>query len=666
MTQRGDTVNRRVWAAATACACAAVGLAGTWAAPTAAADKPAAGREAPGKGVFVQSKVHAFHLELSAKEWERMQAVGGGMRFPGGPPSSAPPPKPADPPGEEPIERHKGGSFGFEFPWAHAELTAEGRTHKNIGLRYKGGGSYMMSIGKLRRNFKVALDHYDKDLRLHGLRTVNLNAGAMDPTRLREALAYEVYRSAGVPAPRTAFAEVTLTVPGKYDKELLGLYTVVEQVDKSFLRDRFQKDSGLLLKPEVRPAGPRSLFEYRGDNWEPYQVMLGAKGEPSKEEARRVIEFARLIHQADDERFRREIGSYLDIDKFLRFLAVTAFLANLDNAFAGHNYYVYLNPDTKRFVFIPWDLDLAFVGFPMMGSPEQQMDLSLTHPYGGANKLVDRLLAIKEVNEQYQKLLQALAATSFTKERLLKSIETVEQATKEPLAREKTAVEARKEGGGGFGFGGPGGGMFGRMPDLRTFVENRVRSVAVQLDGQSKGFVPAGFGFAPGPMLAGAVMRGADANADKKLSPDEAKTAAKRFFEECDKDKKDQVNEQMVADAINRLLQPPAGFGGPARPGGAPGGGGPRPPGFGPGRFLAGAILRAGDADKNNQLSSRELHSTVERWCTEWDKDKSGALEEKEIADGLNGLLGPPPGPRGPAPMPPAPPAELPRKDGGR
>ena len=39
----------------------------------------------------------------------------------------------------------------------------------------------------------------------------------MDPTRGREALAYAVFRAAGVPAPRTAFAEVTLTVPGKYD-----------------------------------------------------------------------------------------------------------------------------------------------------------------------------------------------------------------------------------------------------------------------------------------------------------------------------------------------------------------------------------------------------------------------------------------------------------------
>src|SRR5207245_1580214 len=106
--------------------------------------------------------------------------------------------------------------------FAHAAFTAEGKTFKEVGLRYKGGGSYVTSGTKLQRNFKVELDHYGEEDLFHGMKKVNLNAGAMDPSRLREALAYGIYREAGVPAPRTAFAEVTLTVPGKYDKEYLG------------------------------------------------------------------------------------------------------------------------------------------------------------------------------------------------------------------------------------------------------------------------------------------------------------------------------------------------------------------------------------------------------------------------------------------------------------
>ena len=109
-------------------------------------------------------------------------------------------------------------------------------------------------------------------LRFHGLKSINLTAGAMDPSKMREALSFAVFRAAGVPAPRTAFAEATLTVPGKYDKEYLGLYTFIEQVDKTFLKDRFKNNKGLLMKPE-RLRG----IEYLGDDWERYKEPLPAQ-----------------------------------------------------------------------------------------------------------------------------------------------------------------------------------------------------------------------------------------------------------------------------------------------------------------------------------------------------------------------------------------------------
>src|SRR5205823_8507436 len=128
----------------------------------------------------------------------------------------------------------------------------------------------------LKRNFKIELDHYDTDLRFRGLKIINLNAGAMDPTKAREALSYAVFRAAGVPAPRTAFAEVTLTVPGKYDKEYLGLYTFVEPVDRAFLKDRFKTDKGLLMNP----ARMRGL-DFLGDDWDKYKEQYRPQSEPT-------------------------------------------------------------------------------------------------------------------------------------------------------------------------------------------------------------------------------------------------------------------------------------------------------------------------------------------------------------------------------------------------
>src|SRR5947208_6669609 len=131
------------------------------------------------------------------------------------------------------------------------------------------------------------------------------------------------------------------------------------------------------------------------------------------------MDFTKLINSGTDEEFAKEIGSYLDIEAFLKFIAANALLSNLDSYLGyGHNYFLYLVPGTNRFVFIPWDLDLSLATWPAAGPPEQQVELSINHPHAGRNKLIDCLFAIKEHKERYLAIIKDLTLTSFTKERL--------------------------------------------------------------------------------------------------------------------------------------------------------------------------------------------------------------------------------------------------------
>jgi putative membrane-bound dehydrogenase-like protein len=450
---------------------------------TAAAGRAQPEKESPDRGVFGPTKVWNIHLEIPAKEYEAMQPRAGGFGFPGGKP---PPPPKKDPNDKRESDRNL---FGTEFPWVEASLSAEGKSWDKVAVRYAGEITYLASAQRLKRPMKLAFDKFGgKDF--HGLAGLELHAMPMDPAKGREVLAYSVFRAAGVPTSRTAFAEVTLTVPGKHDKELLGLYVVVESVDRRFLADRFGTDKGVLMRPfQVRSV------DHLGDDWERWKGSYRPQSEPGKEEAARVMAFAQLVNQATDNEFKRDIAGYLDIDAFLRFLAANTLTSNLESAFAlGHNYHLYLNPKSNKFVFLPGDLEFALANFLLMGNANEVQDLSLTHPYPGANKLVDRLLAIDEVNAKYRGLVKELAAKEFTKERLLKEIDAIERVTKEPLAREKKAADARKDGPAGFG---PPGGAGPQAPDLKTFAEKRTASIANQLAGKSKGFVPRPFGFGP-------------------------------------------------------------------------------------------------------------------------------------------------------------------------
>ena len=149
-------------------------------------------KETPGANLFGMSRLWSIHIEVSEKEYQAMQPPGGGMGFPAfGGPMPKQPEKKVD--GARQSDR---SVFGTEFPWSHAELTIDGRTYKNIGIRYKGNSTYMTSARSLKRPLKIELDHYDADQRLHGLKSINLHPGVFDPSKGREALAYAVFRAA--------------------------------------------------------------------------------------------------------------------------------------------------------------------------------------------------------------------------------------------------------------------------------------------------------------------------------------------------------------------------------------------------------------------------------------------------------------------------------------
>jgi spore coat protein CotH len=555
------------------------------------------------------------------------------MKFPGFPKPPVKDPKDA----KDNKDVHKSaGAFGTEFPWVKADLTAAGKTIKGVGVRYKGNFTYVASQNMLRRPLKIELDHFnEKTPRLHGHGKLNLSNGVTDPARTRESLAFALYRAAGVPASRTAFAELTLTVPGKYDKELVGLYTLVEQIDKAFLKAHFKNNKGLLVKPEGLQGG----LQYLGEDWARYVDRYRPKYEGTKDHQKRLIAFTRLIHKSEDAEFRQEVGKYLDVDAFVRFVAADALMANLDSYLGfGHNFYLYLRPDTNQFVFIPWDLDLSMGMWPVGGPPERQIDLSLEHPHIGQNKLIDRLFSMKEVKEKYTKTLKELSTTSFSKERMLKELDAIEQATKAPLEREKKATAARKESN-----KGPFASIVGPGPGLRVFVEKRSESVLAQLAGERKGYVPAGMGFGgppggfkgppggfgPGNFLAKPLLETIGKNG--KLTKDEVSAGAKAFFKQADKDNTGMLNEAQIAAGINAIVPRPKGFPPPKA-------------GFGMGNLMAPSIVKRAGPDKDGNVTLEKFTAAVEALFIEADKDKKGYLEESSVAAGLNLLFAPPPG----------------------
>ncbi|MEE3373194.1 MAG: CotH kinase family protein [Planctomycetota bacterium] len=311
------------------------------------------------------------------------------------------------------------GYLGLDHQYGRADVTIDGETIRGVGLRYKGNGSFLVGHYTGKYSFKVDFNEYREGVSFRGLRKLNLNNEATDPSMMREALSYEIFRAAGVVCSRVNFARVYLTVGGGQQREPKGLYTIVEQVDKRFLKDRFGDATGLLLKPSTF-----GVFRYLGEDWSKYEVAYVPKNTPTEAQQQRVIAFAKLLHQGNDGEFEATVEEYLDVDQFLRFLAINVLLSNLDSFLGGtQNYYVYLDTGSNRFQFLPWDMDISFGAFDMEGTPSSRRNLSIDQPQTHENRLIERVLAIGRHKQNYHEYLRQYLDTLFAQEKLYAQID---------------------------------------------------------------------------------------------------------------------------------------------------------------------------------------------------------------------------------------------------
>jgi spore coat protein CotH len=489
-------------------------------------------------------------------------------------------------------------AMGIEFKQVHADLEFEGQAFPDVAVRYKGNGTFLQSRASLKRSLKISLNKFVKGQKLAGVVTLNLHNCVTDASWMNEVLSHRLFRDAGVPASRTGYARVFVTVPGTHDRTYFGLYSLVENVDSCFAREHLSPGKGAIFKPVTT-----SLFADLGGDWARYKQSYDPKREVSPEETARVIAFARLVTEASDADFAAQVRDFLDLDEFARFMAVTVWLSTLDSILnIGQNFYVYLDPGTRRFQFMPWDLDHSFGQFPLAATQEIRETLSLEKPWRGENRFIERVFGVPAFKELYLARLREFSQTLFKPERFAAQVDELAAAIRPAIVEESELKLGRfdkvvqgepvepagfggppggmRRGGGGPGFGGPGRFMSPVKP-IKTFVKARAASVNEQLAGTSKGQTQDSFGF---------------------------------------------------------------GFGGGGR--GGPGG----PGGFGPGMFLARPFKDALDANKDGEVTQEEFGDGVKKWFQSWNKDQSGVLTEDQLRAGIDRDLspfrgGPPGGP---------------------
>jgi hypothetical protein len=214
--------------------------------------------------------------------------------------------------------------------------------------------------------FRLDFDRYEEESpeirnqRFYGFQKLTFSSNFSDDSQIREVLASEIFRDRGVPAPRAAFYRVF--VDNGSGAEYWGLYSMIEDpADGAMLDAQLGGGSGNLYKPDG-PGADWTTFVPEG---------FSKKTNESRGDFTDVRNAIAALHAPSSEaqQWRANLEAALDVDLFLRWLAVNTAIDNWDTyGIMAHNYYLYGDPaHGGRLRWIPWDNNMAFgigPGFP--------------------------------------------------------------------------------------------------------------------------------------------------------------------------------------------------------------------------------------------------------------------------------------------------------------
>ena len=235
-----------------------------------------------------------------------------------------------------------------------SDLTWGGVTVRNVGIRSRGLGSR----SPVKPGLRVDFDRYALGQRFLGAKSIILDNLTQDPSMMKEVLSMSLFLRLGLPAPREAFVRLYV------NNTLVGLYAVVESIDKQFLQRQFNQDGGNLFEYDYTID---YNFEYLGSDLTPYQTLFSAKtneSHPVFELYDPIERMVRAVNQTADAALEGALAQFLDLAAFMRHVAVETFVAENDGllGYAGmNNFYIYQFKDRPQFQVITWDKDNTFV-----------------------------------------------------------------------------------------------------------------------------------------------------------------------------------------------------------------------------------------------------------------------------------------------------------------
>lgn len=260
-----------------------------------------------------------------------------------------------------------------EKDWIEATVTIDGEEYDDVGLRLKGNSSLRGLSGDTDTTapapdegdgsvsaddptglpWLIRLDKY-VDGQEHDGRADYVVRGNNSETSLNEAVALKVLELSDVQAEQASYAR--FSVNGSDEQ----LRLVVDLPDDDLWNEDNYPDEGITYK-----ADSEGDWTYRGEDVADYADAFEAEydstGGTDDEAYEPLVAFLDFVNNSTDEEFAEQLGDYLDVDSFARYLAAQDLVANQDDIDGpGNNAYLHYDVATGLMTVVAWDQNLSY------------------------------------------------------------------------------------------------------------------------------------------------------------------------------------------------------------------------------------------------------------------------------------------------------------------
>ncbi|HLN52811.1 MAG TPA: CotH kinase family protein [Lentimicrobium sp.] len=264
-------------------------------------------------------------------------------------------------------------------------------TIRNVGFRLRGNTSRYSQ----KKSFKISFNTFTDGGKFEEVEKLNLNGEHNDPSSSRAIIYWYLLRKMGVAGPRANHVQVFI------NNNCYGLYTNVEHIDEEFAEAYFGSKEGNLYKclwpaDLVYLGSAQSKYKYMNGDHRAYELKTNEEADNYSD----LVTFITTLNLTPGNQLECELEDLFNVQDYLKIAAIDVITGNWDGyIFNKNNFYLYDNPATGAFEYIPYDVDNTF-GIDWFG-----IDWSSRNIYNWASEearpLYKRLMQVPEYKSQY-------------------------------------------------------------------------------------------------------------------------------------------------------------------------------------------------------------------------------------------------------------------------